>query len=186
MVSEKMKRFFAGIAFYAANHIVANIPSFRVRHCFYRRVLGYRIGRNSSIHMNVFFTGFNVTIGENVVINRQCYIDGRVGVEIKDNVGISPWVYIASLDHDPASPAFETRGAKVVIENHSWISAKAIIMPGVTIGEGAVIGAGAVVTRNIAPFRIAVGVPAREIKDRTVNINYKLRYFTWFDTDVLL
>jgi acetyltransferase-like isoleucine patch superfamily enzyme len=186
MPNGKIHSFLAGIAFFAANHIVAKIPSFRIRHCFYRRVMGYRIGRHSSVHMNVFFTGSHVTIGDNVVINRQCYIDGRVGVEIGNNVGISPWVYIASLGHDPASPTFETKGSKVVIKNNTWIGARAMIMPGVTIGEGAVIGAGAVVTGNIAPYSVAVGIPAREIKDRTRDIRYKLQYFTWFDTDILI
>jgi len=53
-----------------------------------------------------------------------------------------------------------------------------------TIGEGAVIGAGAVVTRNIGRYRIAVGVPAREIRDRNRDLRYKCEYFPWFDTDV--
>lgn len=183
-MSSQWVTFRIALRLYLANHLINRLPSFRLRHWYYRRVLHYRIGHESSIHMGTFVTGNFITIGDNVVINRNCYLDGRIGVEIKNNVSISPDVYIVSMEHDPDSPAFATRGAKVVIENNVWIGVRAILSPGVTIGEGAVIGAGAVVTRNINPYRIAVGVPAREIRDRNRNIQYKCRYFPWFDTDV--
>lgn len=134
--------------------------------------------------MGVFVTGNNISIGDNVVINRKCYLDGRVGIEIHNNVSVSPEVYIVSLEHDPDSADFSGRGCKVVIEDNSWIGARAIITPGIVIGEGAVIGAGAIVTKNIGPYKIAVGVPAREIRDRNHDIRYKCSYFPWFDTDV--
>ena len=169
---------------YLANHLIANIPSFRIRHWYYRRVLHYTIGRNSSIHMGTFVTGNYITLGDNVVINRRCYLDGRIGIEIKNNVSVSPEVCLISMEHDPNSPQFATRGEKVVIENNVWIGARAIISPGITIHEGAVIGAGALVTKDIGPYRIAVGVPAREIKDRNRDIQYQVEYFPWFDTDV--
>lgn len=180
----KLRAFIKGLKLYVANHVVSHIPSFRLRHWYYRSVLGYVLGRDSSIHMGAFVTGDFITIGDNVVINRNCYLDGRFGVEIGNNVSISPEVYIVSMDHDPDSPSFATRGKKVVIKDNVWVGARAIINLGVTLGEGAVIGAGAVVTRSINPYRIAVGVPAREIRDRNREINYKCRYFPWFDTDV--
>lgn len=176
--------FFNALRLYLANHLIAEIPSFRLRHWYYRNILHYKIGRDSSVHMGTFVTGDHITIGDNVVINRRCYLDGRIGIEIKNNVSISPEVYIVSMEHDPNSPVFATRGEKVVIEDNVWIGTRAIIAPGVIIGEGAVIGAGAVVTKSISPYRIAVGVPAREIKDRSRNIQYRCRYFPWFDTDV--
>ena len=172
------------LKWYLANHLINRIPSFRIRHWYYRRVLGYRIGLDSSIHMGTFVTGYFITLGDNVVVNRNCYLDGRIGIEVKNNVSISPEVYIVSMEHDPDSPVFATRGAKVVIEDNVWIGVRAIIGPGVTLGEGAVVGAGAVVTKSINPYRVAVGVPAREIRDRNRNLNYKCRYFPWFDTDV--
>jgi len=72
--------FIKGLAFYIANHWVANWPSFRLRHWYYRRVLHYLLGKDSSIHMGAFVTGMNIRIGDNVVINRNVYLDGRVGV----------------------------------------------------------------------------------------------------------
>jgi acetyltransferase-like isoleucine patch superfamily enzyme len=183
-MESKIKTFVAGVKFYIANHLVNAIPSFRARHWYYRHVLHYKIGRDSSIHMGVFVTGDFISIGDNVVINRRCYLDGRIGLEVRNNVSISPEVYIVSMEHDPDSPVFATRGAPVVIEDHAWVGARAIISPGVTIGEGAVVGAGALVRRTISPYRIAVGVPAREIRDRNRTIEYRCVYFPWFDTDV--
>jgi acetyltransferase-like isoleucine patch superfamily enzyme len=180
----KLRRFKRAVYLYLGNHWINQIPSFRVRHWYYRHVLHYSIGRESSIHMGTFVTGDLISIGDNVVINRHCYLDGRVGLEIRNNVNISPEVYIVSMEHDPDSPTFATRGGLVVIEDNVWVGARAMITPGVTLGEGAVIGAGAVVVRSVAPYRIAVGVPAREIRDRCRCLIYRSRYFPWFDTDV--
>ncbi len=180
----KLRMFKRAVCLYLANHWINQIPSFRVRHWYYRHVLHYSIGRDSSIHMGTFVTGDSITIGDNVVINRNCYLDGRIGLEIWNNVNVSPEVYIISMEHDPDSPTFATRGGPVVIEDNVWVGARAIITPGVTLGEGAVIGAGAVVVHSVAPYRIAVGVPAREIRHRCRSLNYRSRYFPWFDTDI--
>jgi acetyltransferase-like isoleucine patch superfamily enzyme len=171
-------------SFAFGNHVMAKLPSFRLRHAYYRRILRYDLGSDCCIHMGCFFTGKQVRIGPNTILNRNCYVDGRVGVQIGANCSISPEVYILSLDHDPQSPDLATCGGVTTIGDHVWIGARAIILGGVKIGEGAVIGAGAVVTKDIAPWRIAVGNPAREIKDRNRDIRYRCRYFTWFDTDI--
>ncbi|MFH1998101.1 MAG: acyltransferase [Planctomycetota bacterium] len=134
--------------------------------------------------MSTFVTGDFITVGDNVVINRSCYLDGRIGITIGNNISISPEVYIVSMEHDPDSPVFATRGKPVVIEDHVWIGARAMIMPGVTLGEGCVIAAGAVVTKDVNPYRIAGGIPAKELRDRSRKIEYKLEYFPWFDTDI--
>ncbi|MDD5706907.1 MAG: acyltransferase [Kiritimatiellae bacterium] len=176
--------FIRAAEFAFANHVVARIPSFCLRHAYYRHVLRYAVGEHACIHMGCFFTGNAVSIGSNTVINRRCYIDGRMGVSIGDNCSISPEVYILSMDHDPQSPDFATRGGQTAIGHNVWIGARAIVRAGVAIGDGAVIGAGAVVTRDVAPWRIAVGNPAREIKDRNRDVRYRCSYRTWFDTDV--
>ncbi len=177
-------QFFRGLKYYFANHWVANFPSFRLRHWFYRQIMHYSLGKDSSIHMRVFVTGPHIHIGDNVVVNRCVYLDGRIGVRIQDNVSISPEVYIVSLEHDPYDPTFATRGAEVVIEEDVWIGVRAMIMPGVRVGKGAVVAAGAVVTKDVAPYQIVAGVPARSIGERSHKLSYKLRYFPWFDTDI--
>jgi maltose O-acetyltransferase len=180
----KIRSFFTGLAFYIANHWVANIPSFRIRHWYYRRVMRYRIGKDSSIHMETFVTGDFIEIGDNVVINRRVYMDGRIGIKIKNNISISPEVYIVSMEHDPNHPMFATRGEVVTVDDHVWIGSRAMILPGVHIGEGAVVAAAAVVTKDVEPYQIVAGVPARPIGERARQIDYRCVYFPWFDTDV--
>lgn len=179
-----LRGFLCASAIAFGNHVISKTPSFRIRHAYYRRVLKYQLPKNVHIHMGCFFTGANVSIGRNTIINRRCYVDGRLGVKIGNNCSISPEVFILSMDHDPQNPDFATCGGVTTIGDNVWIGARAIIRGGVTIGEGAVIGAGAVVTKDIAPWRIAVGNPAREIKDRNRDIRYTCAYTTWFDTDV--
>ena len=176
--------FVAASAMACGNHLVAKLPCFRLRHAYYRRILRYKLAKNCCIHMGCFFTGSFIEIGSNTILNRRCYLDGRLGVKIGSNCSISPEVYILSMDHDPQNPDFATCGGVTTIGDNVWIGSRAIILGGVTIGEGTVIGAGAVVTKDIAPWRIAVGNPAREIKDRNRDIHYSCSYYTWFDTDV--
>ena len=136
--------------------------------------------------MNVWFSGQNLTIGENTIINRGCKIDARGGVSIGSNVSVSPYCYIITASHEHNSPDFRgmTGELTVKIGDFSWIGASSIILPGVTIGEGAVIGAGSVVTRNVPPFSIVAGNPASKIGDRDSNLNYSLNWHPLFDTDI--
>nr|WP_284507171.1 acyltransferase [Caballeronia sp. ATUFL_M2_KS44] len=134
--------------------------------------------------MGCFVTGYHISIGDNTVINRYTYLDGRVPLTIGNNVNVSHYTLIQTLTHDPQNPDFVCLCKPVVIEDHAWIGARAIICPGVRIGEGAVVGAGAVVTRDVEPYTIVGGNPARFIKERSRDLHYKSRYFPFFDTDI--
>lgn len=180
----KIRNFLTDLKYYIATYWVAHIPSFRLRHWYYRNILKYPIGRDSSLHMGLFVTGNHITVGDNVVINRKVYLDGRIGIKLGNNISISPEVYIVSMEHDPNDPMFATRGGTVRIDDHVWIGSRAIILPNVHIGEGAVVAAGAVVTKDVMPYQIVAGVPARVIAERTRQIEYRCVYFPWFDTDV--
>ena len=180
----RMNTFLDGLRFYIANHWVAHWLSFRLRHWYYKRIMHYSLGHDSSIHMGVFVTGDHIQIGNNVVINRRVYLDGRIGITMKNNISISPEVYIVSMEHDPNHPMFATRGGVVTIDDHVWIGARAMILPGIHIAEGAVVGACSVVTHNVQPYQIVAGVPARPVGQRARNIDYRARYFPWFDSDV--
>ena len=79
---------------------------------------------------------------------------------------------IWTKQHDYNDPDFKIVGRKVIIEDYVWISARAIILPGVKIAKGAVIAAGSVVTKNIEPFSIMAGVPAKRIGTREKNLRY--------------
>jgi maltose O-acetyltransferase len=94
-------------------------------------------------------------------------------------VSIGPEASILTLGHDPQSPDFADRGGAVTIGDRAWIGFRALVLPGVTIGEGAVIAAGAVVTKDVPPYTIVGGNPAREIGQRTDQLEYRLAYRPW-------
>ncbi|WP_461453691.1 acyltransferase [Mucilaginibacter sp.] len=97
-----------------------------------------------------------------------------MGLTIGNNVNISTQVVIWTLHHDYNSPDFAQAGSPVIIEDYVWLCSRAIILPGVTIGEGAVVAAGAVVTKNVEPYTVVGGVPAKYIAKRNTNLNYDL------------
>lgn len=114
-----------------------------------------------------------VTIGCDTHINRGVLLDGRGIVEIGNSVSISHRVAIVSADHDPQSPSFDYRSAKITIKDYVWIGVNATILKGVTIGEGAVVAAGTVVRKDVPPYTIVGGIPAQTIGKRSKIQNYK-------------
>jgi acetyltransferase-like isoleucine patch superfamily enzyme/cellulose synthase/poly-beta-1,6-N-acetylglucosamine synthase-like glycosyltransferase len=182
----KFFRFLVGTKFYLANHFFAKQPSYSLRHWFLRKFLRYKIGEDSSIHMNCFVTGDSISVGRNSVINRRCYLDGRVGIHIGDFVNISPEVYILTLQHEPNNMFFDCKGGEVTIGDYAWIGVRAIILPGVNIGEGAIVAAGAIVNKDVAPYSIVAGVPAKEVKTRMKDLFYTPKYFPFYDTDIIV
>jgi acetyltransferase-like isoleucine patch superfamily enzyme len=153
------------------------LPSHGLRLLLYRRFLRISIGQRTSIHRNCrFYRPSGVSIGSHSIINRDVLLDGRMGLQIGDNVSVSEGAAIITLEHDPNSPTFETRGAAVRIGDRVFVGARAILLPGVAIGEGAVVAAGAVVTRDVEPFVIVAGVPARPIGQRRHDLTYTLDY----------
>lgn len=121
-----------------------------------------------------------MTVGHNSVINFGCYLDNRRGIYIGDNVGIAHNTKIYTLGHDLDDPQFKTKGAPVHINDNAFVFSNVLIMPGVTIGEGAIVLAGSVVTKDVEPWTIVGGNPAKKIRDRNRNIDYKQVYGYWF------
>lgn len=110
----------------------------------------------------------NIEIGDNVGINARCWISGSGNLKIGNNVLIGPHVVIHTANHNfqntmkPISQQGHTLKA-VCIEDDVWLGANSTVLPGVTIGEGCVIAAGAVVSKDTEPFGVYVGVPAKKI-----------------------
>ncbi|RMF89382.1 MAG: acyltransferase [Planctomycetota bacterium] len=122
-----------------------------------------------------FSSPANVFLGERVILGWRCYLDGRVyPIRIGDDVCFGPEVGVLTLGHDPRSPHFEYKGGRVTIGRRAWVGFRAVVLPGVSIGEGAVVAAGAIVSRDIDAFSIAVGVPARRVGDRCRDLRYTL------------
>lgn len=108
--------------------------------------------------------GKNVTLGRHVFINHSLTVMARGRVEIGDEVMIGPGVSLLTANHDLKDHQVLLCG-KITIEKNAWIGAKAIILPGVTVGENAVIAAGAVVTKDVAANTVVGGNPARILKN---------------------
>lgn len=140
-----------------------------------------RIGRNTSFHWRArFFDPWGIKIGHNSIIGNDAMLDGRCGITIGNNVSISMGVWIWTMEHDPQDPGYGIKSGVVQIDDYAWISCRVVILPGVKIGRGAVVAAGAVVTKDVEPFSIVGGVPAKKIGTRTVNLNYKLDFHKSF------
>ncbi len=169
-----MKLFLKSVYNFILWIIIPYIPSHTFRKSILR-LLGCKIGKHVAL-----YHGFEIrdpkklVISENTIIGFNSVLDARCGIFIGKNVNFSSEVMIWSLQHDYNSPDFSASGGKVVIEDYAWLSARSIILPGVTIGEGAVVAAGAVVTKDVPPYTLVGGVPAKIIGKRNKNLTYKL------------
>lgn len=151
------------------------IPIHSFRKLVYRGA-GLRIGRKSYIHVGArFFYPGNIKIGQGSIIGEKAFLDGRDKLVIGNHVDIASEVMIYNSEHDIQSEDFKAITAPVAISDHCFIGPRAIILPGVRVGRGAVIGAGAVVTKNVPDLAIVGGVPAQIIGERKLKqLNYKL------------
>ncbi len=182
-----MRELLSAMIKYATNHIISHIPSYAIRHAWYRRILGWQIGPNVAIFMGQHVQmgkvrNQKVSIGENTVINWDCLLFITGGVVIGKNVSISAGVWLITGTHNINDPNFNYAYKPIVIGDYVWIGMRATILPGVTIGEGAVVMTGAVVTRDVPPFSVVGGVPARVITQRELsNPSYSLTYQPLFE-----
>jgi maltose O-acetyltransferase len=162
-------------------HWAGNVPSHHFRRFIYR-LGGMSIGKGSAIHTGAkFYKARGIKIGEDTIIGERTVLDGRDDLVIGSHVDIASEVMIYNSQHELNDPEFKAVSAPVKVEDYVFIGPRAIILPGVKIGKGAVVGAGAVVTKDVAPFMIVGGVPAKEIGERqNKNPQYKLGRAAWF------
>jgi acetyltransferase-like isoleucine patch superfamily enzyme len=162
---------------------IARLPVRSVRHALYRR-MGMAIGSGARVHRGLELRApGNVTVGSGSVIGFDAILDGRRGITIGRHVNLSSRVAIWTLQHDHRDPRFGDTGGPVVVGDRAWISYQATILPGVSIGEGAIVAAGAVVTKDVAPFTIVAGVPAQPVAQRSPReLHYELTAHSapWF------
>lgn len=168
-----LKHIYAFVELYLTNKIIGNFPSWTLRKCWLK-VLGMKIGKGSHIDMSCFFYSIkNISIGEFSHINQFTLVDGRGKLIIGNRVSISHYVKLCTGGHDAYSTDFKGDHRPIVIEDYVWIGINATILKGVTIGEGAVVAAGSVVTKDVAPYTIVGGVPAKKIGERPDGLSYK-------------
>ena len=162
-------------------HLVGCLPSHHLRRFFYR-LGGIKIGQGSSIHMGTrFYDPGKISIGDDTIVGERAVLDGRDKLVIGNHVAIASEVMIYNSEHNINDDNFQAIGAPVIVEDYAFIGPRVIILPGVKIGKGAIVGAGAVVTKEVPPFAIVGGVPAKIIGERkNKNLQYKLGRARWF------
>jgi acetyltransferase-like isoleucine patch superfamily enzyme len=131
-----------------------------------------RVGVNFKCWNHVEWSyGYNLSFGDNVVIHRHVLLDDRGGIEIGSNVSISDYVNVYSHSHD-IDNIEKVSNLQTRIGNHVRITYHATVLAGVAIGDHAMIGTGAVVTRDIEPYHIALGIPAKTVKVKTPAVSF--------------
>ena len=166
---------------YIPNHFINKIPFYFIRHFFYRNIYRLKLGKGSSIHLNCFINQFNIEIGRDTAINRKCYLDGRGGILIGDNVSISPEVHLITAQHNINDPSFTFVKEPIVLDDYVFIGTRAIVLPGVHLGKGCVVASGAVVTKSFPEYSVVAGVPAKVISTRNKDLNYSCKWMPPFD-----
>ena len=157
------------------------VPSHTFRRVIFR-LSGVKIGKKSTIHIGCrFYQPQNITIGDGTIIGDHATLDGRAKLTIGSHVDIASNVAIYNSQHDIHSEDMRPIEAPVDIGDYVFIGPRAIILPGVKVGQGAVIAAAAVVTKDVPEKTIVGGVPAQEIGQRQIkDFKYRLGRFRLF------
>lgn len=155
-----------GLVWLFTNSIIPSIPSRHIKN-YALRLLGVNMSGNVR-----FYNGFSIrdprklTIEDGVSIGPKVLLDARCGLTIRKSAVIAYDAVIWTLNHDYNDVHFSSKGAPVEIGAYAWVCSRSVILPGVRIGEGAVVASGAIVTKDVAPYTVVAGVPARTIGHR--------------------
>lgn len=154
---------------------VGLLPSLHLRRWIYRK-LGAEIRPNAIFHFRTEIRSpHRLVVGGGTIIGDNALLDARNGLYIGKNVNLSSNVSIYTEQHDHRDPYFactERCKQPVVIGDKAWVGSNVVILPGVTIGEGAVCCAGCVVTKDVNPYEVVAGIPAKKINERPRNLKY--------------
>lgn len=168
-----VKTFCYFFCLYLTNHIFNYIPIYYLRYLWYK-CWGMKLSKSSKIDMGQYFLAPSlIELGNHSHINQGCILDARGGIKIGNNVSISHHVTLMTGSHDINSPDFKYTCAPIVVDDYAFIGVNATILQGVTIGKGAVVCAGAIVTKNVPEYAIVASIPAKIIGYRNDSLNYR-------------
>lgn len=168
-----IEKLFFYFTVFILNDVVSYIPCHYLR-ILYCKLIGIKIGKSTTVNMHQYILEpSRLSIGNNTHINRGCILDARGFLSIGDSVSISYNVAIMTGSHDSMSPTFSGRHLPIFIEDYVWIGVGAKILNDVRIGRGAIVAAGSVVTKDVPPYSIVAGIPAKPIGERIKELDYK-------------
>ena len=168
-VKRHIRGLMSGFRCLITNSILPHFPSQTIRN-WGLRLMGVKMSNNVK-----FYTGFSVrnpkglVIEDGVNIGPKVLLDARCGLTIRKNAVIAYDAIIWSLHHDYNNIHFVGKGAPVEFGAYAWVCSRSIILPGVKIGEGAIVASGAIVTKDVEPWTIVGGIPAKPIGVRKQN-----------------
>lgn len=139
------------------------------------RAIGLRTGRGCVVHHGVAMrAAHKIRVGDDTWLDEHVRLDGRGGLVVGSHVSMGAGVQVWTAQHDWRAADFAYTSAPVTVGDRAWVCARAVVLPGVSIGEGAVIAAGAVVVDDVPAWTVAAGVPARVVAERPAGQRYVL------------
>lgn len=172
-----LKRYLDGFIRYY-DYRVSQVPSHHFRSFVYRYIYCMDLAPKVVVYYGAEMREpYKIKIGCGSIIGDRAILDGRNGIEIGENVNFSSNVAIWTEQHDHRDSFFRCDTQKktpVKIGNRVWIGPNTLILHSVEIGEGAVIAAGAVVTKSVEPYSIVAGIPAKKIGERNKTLKYEM------------
>lgn len=134
---------------------------------FLLRIFGAKIGKHCAVRNSAkIWLPWNLEMGDWVAISEDCDIYSADRIYIGNRTTISKGSFLCCASHDIESPIMELTYAPITIGHDAWVASRAILLPGITIGDGAVVAAGAVVTKDVEPWTVVGGNPAKVLKKR--------------------
>lgn len=168
----RWKKYFYYPIVLMGNAVINKIPSRHFRKWFYC-VLRARIGQGSYLFRRcevLFPKGLH--IGQYSNVGWFTLLDARGGIQIGNNVTIASYAKLITGSHDIQSSNFKAEFKPITIGDYAWICTNSMVLQGVNIGEGAVVAAGAVVNKDVPPYTVVGGVPAKVIGKRQRGLEY--------------
>ncbi|MBL0225851.1 MAG: putative colanic acid biosynthesis acetyltransferase [Geobacteraceae bacterium] len=164
-VSNRIARFVWGIV-YAALFRPSPRPFHRWR-VFLLRCFGARIGSGCAVYpKSEVWAPWNLVCEDVVAVADGAIIYNPSQITLGSHCIVSQQAYLCGATHDHEDPNFPLISAPITLEAYSWVCARATVQPGITLGKGAILGLGAVATKDLEPWSIYGGIPARKLKNR--------------------
>lgn len=156
------------------NMIVNKLPSRHLRKWFYQ-LLGAKLGKGTVLcRRTEVLLPLGLKMADRVSVGWFAELDARGGITVDHDTNIASHAKLITGSHDIDDPEYTADFRPITIGHHCWIGTGAMVLQGVTIGDGAVVAAGAVVTKDIPPYEVWGGVPAKFIRKRPEGMEYTI------------